>query len=295
MKLKIITSLVILFFTTINASEVSGDLKVMTYNIWNGFDWGKDDLRKVNFINWVNTKQPDVLVLQELCGFDETKLLKMAQQWGHNYVKILKTDGYPVGITSKNKIDLKGRVTDGLWHGMLHCKTFGIDFFIVHLSPADVDIRYKEAQIITNRIKQSKSENYIILGDFNAHSPFDGDALKENTSLLKHYTNKDSKKKHSNLRLGEFDYSVMSKFLSLPAIDVCQKLVSTKQRYTAPTPAIIGIWQTAEEVNKNKERIDYILVSPNLAKLTTKAEIFNSKDTHFLSDHFPVMIEINKS
>ena len=43
---------------------------------------------------------PDVLALQELCGYDEKQLKADAAKWGHNYVKILKTRGYPVGLTS---------------------------------------------------------------------------------------------------------------------------------------------------------------------------------------------------
>ena len=46
-------------------------LKVMTYNIWNGFDWGKDTARNERLIQWVKEQNPDVIALQELCNFNQ--------------------------------------------------------------------------------------------------------------------------------------------------------------------------------------------------------------------------------
>ena len=67
---------------------------------------------------------------------------------------------------------------------MLHAKTTGINFFVVHLSPSQYKFRVKEVEIITTKIKAIKKENqhYMVLGDFNSHSPFDGDFDKEFSS-----------------------------------------------------------------------------------------------------------------
>ena len=110
-------------------------MKLISYNIWNGFDWGKDSIRHQAFLDWATAQNPDVLALQELCGYTPEKLSADAQQWGHPYSVLLKTEGYPVGITSKEPIQLKGKHLEGLWHGMLHVATYGIDFYVVHLSP----------------------------------------------------------------------------------------------------------------------------------------------------------------
>lgn len=273
------------------AQKTSTNVKVMTYNIWNGFDWGKDTARKENWIQWISDKSPDVLALQELCGYTEEKLRTDAARWGHTYVKILKVEGYPVGLTSNKPIILKEKGLDEMWHGFLHCETYGIDFFVVHLSPSDSNFRLKEAHLIVEKIRSSKSDKYIILGDFNAHSPFDEGILKNNKSLLQKYTNEKNKKGYSNLRLGAFDYSVVSTFLGLPAIDVTKNFVDIKARFTFPTPALIGIYQTADEVELNKERIDYILTSPIISKSCKNVSIFNSGMTENLSDHYPIMAE----
>ncbi len=266
-------------------------LKVMTYNIWNGFDWGKDQERKKNWIKWIKEKEPDVLALQELCGYNEKELKEDALKWGHSYAVILKQKGYPVGLTSKQPIILKERVIEDMWHGMLHCNTYGIDFFVVHLSPSDCDFRLKEARIITQKIKNSNPGRFIILGDFNSHSPFESEVLKYNKSLLNKYRQVKPKSKYSNLRLGNFDYAVISTFLSLPAIDVAQSFIDLKNRYTFPTQAIESIYLTAEEISRNKERIDYIFTDPELSKTCKRVRIFNKGTTATLSDHFPVMAE----
>ena len=104
-------------------------LKVLTYNIWNGFDWGKDTQRRDNTHQWIDSKTPDIVALQELCGYTPEKLAKEAKKWGHSYSVLLKNKGYSVGLTSNRPIELKEKVFDNLWHGMLHCKTWDIDFF----------------------------------------------------------------------------------------------------------------------------------------------------------------------
>ena len=76
-------------------SSKESSLKVITYNIWNGHDWGKDVDRHDKMVSWVKSKKPDVVALQELCGYSEEKLASDAKQWGHNYSIILKNRRLP--------------------------------------------------------------------------------------------------------------------------------------------------------------------------------------------------------
>ena len=267
----------------------------MTYNIWNGFDWGKDTTRKEHWIRWIQDKNPDVFALQELCGYTAEQLKSDAARWGHNYSLILKTEGYPVGLTSRKPITLKERVIDGLWHGMLHCETYGIDFFIVHLSPADCDFRFKETNIIAEKVKAIKSDKYIILGDFNAHSPFDEELMKDNHSLLNKYLSNKSEK-YSNLRRGAFDYSVVSTFIALPAIDVSKNFINMSDRYTFPSPVLIGPYRKSmDDVIQTRERIDYIFTSTSISESCTNVSIYNKEEAETFSDHYPIMAEFDFS
>jgi len=283
--------LLLLIGLSVAAYGQSQKLKVLSYNILNGFDWGKDTAREANLVAWMKAQKADVIALQELCGFTEEKLSSLAEKWGHAHTIILKTEGYPVGLTSSKPIEVKEKLLSGLWHGMLHCQTWGIDFYVVHLSPADWKFRRKEAEIIGNRILEGQEGNskYIVLGDFNAHSPFDGDFdLKYPHQLERTRRSDQGNEKYKNLREGMFDYSVISSFLALPLMDVCQRYVPLNYRSSFPAPINVGKWLTAEEMPKTKCRIDFILVSPELSPLCTGAYIYNGEATHYLSDHFPV-------
>ena len=268
-------------------------LKVISYNIWNGFEWGKDTIRKQTLVQWINKQKPGVLALQELCGYTREKLLEDAKTWGHNYAEILKTDGYPVGITSWEPIEVKGRILENMHHGALHCKTFGIDFMVVHFSPFSYKKRHEEAKIVMEKLSEFKNRQhkYIVLGDFNAVSPLDADLYKDKPTLIP--SKKESEKQHEHVRNlfnGQLEYGVLSSFLSFPLIDVTQQYTKGwDERVSCPTQVFET--EKGEGRNDNSTRIDYILTSPSLAKYCVSAKVLNSEDEFYLSDHYPVVAE----
>ena len=42
----LITIVLLIFAVSAHAQESDGSFKVITYNIWNGYDWGKDEVRR---------------------------------------------------------------------------------------------------------------------------------------------------------------------------------------------------------------------------------------------------------
>jgi exonuclease III len=114
----------------------------------------------------------------------------------------------------------------------------------------------------------------------------------EQKSDLKNKMQSNNNDKYSNLRMGEFDYSVISEFLACPAVDLSLGRIDLHEAYTFPAPVLIGKFsQTSETIVQNRVRIDYILASPSLALKCEKVEIFNTEETHMLSDHYPMMAE----
>ncbi len=290
--------LVIFLLLSLSLYGQKSSMKVISYNILNGFDWGKDTSREAKLASWISKQKPDVVALQELCGFTQEKLEQFAKTWGHDYAVILKTEGYPVGLSSSKPIELKEKLQEDLWHGMLHCKTWNTDFFIVHLSPSDWRFRKQEAEIIIQRIEKSCTETdpYIVLGDFNAVSPFDHDFNLKNPYQLERMRKSDEKsKKYKNLRDWDFDYSVISRFLSVPLTDVCLKFIDPNKRTTCPSPINVPKWLSEEEMKITKSRIDYILASSPLATKCISAKIYNDDENYYLSDHYPVMAEFDLS
>ena len=277
-------------------AQLSRPLRIMTYNILNGFEWGKEPGRQDSLGKWVLSRNPDVVALQELCGFTEEKLLQMAQSWGHGYSVLLKEEGYPVGLSSKTPIKVKAKMLGGLWHGMLHVETAGVDFLVVHLSPSDRQFRMKEARILRDYIEtvvMPVCNHYIVLGDFNAHSPFDAGFDRKQGVLERVRTADSQNEKYKNLLHNEFDYGVISVFLSAPLIDVIARFITNRDRWSYPSSKWTG--PPMPNPAMNKERLDYILVSPSLAPNCTGTFIYNSGLTDRLSDHFPVVAEFGMS
>ena len=280
------------------------EIKIITYNVLEGLgnnsSYGVD--RHENFVSWIQAQKPDIVALQEMYGSEE-QLAKDARTWGHSYYAILNDKGAPIALTSNQPIVVKRKYREEFWHGMLHCETYGIDFLVVHLSPADWKYRLSEARLIAGIVDSIKqdTERYVLLGDFNSHSPFDDELYLQNPGLKEKYqrgdlTNKEKENPHRSLAEGHIDYSVMSKFLSFPLVDVTQRFIPFYQRHTFPSPILIGVWRTAGNIGRTPERIDYILTSITFAQYCRSVRVHNGEENDYLSDHYPVeaVFEIGK-
>lgn len=283
---------------TLNAQQVSYErhwkddvekIRVISYNIFNGFNWGKDQERKERFVDWIKMQDPEILAMQELCGFTQESLSAFAKEWGHPYAVILKGNGYPVGVTSKKPILLKKKLLENCGHGLLHVKTYNYDILVTHLNPGDTRKRNKEAKQIAEYIKTNKLDSCLLMGDMNAHSPVDADYMERNSSdLLLKYGGKTS----LNLLDGEFDYSVISHILSVPMIDLCRNYVVPEKRATFPTPILMSVSKHKEIRKKTEERIDFIFATPLVAQYVVDAFIWNEGDPDYLSDHYPIGVDL---
>lgn len=252
-------------------------IRIISYNILDGFDELTDTDRMNRMVNWIKSKDPEVMALQELVGFKEKDLQDFGKSYGHPHAAILKEEGYPVGITSKRPIEVVNKFVDGYWHGMLHVRTYGMDFIILHLSPSDAKIRKEEADKITAYILENKLENCLVMGDFNSVSPFDGTQLD---------------KRNYRSRTGFIDYSIQATFLATPLVDICQMYTLPEKRNTCPTRISYNVSKREDMHDKTGSRIDFILTTPPLLPKCVDAFIWNGADTDYLSDHYPVGIDM---
>ncbi|NQU54002.1 MAG: endonuclease/exonuclease/phosphatase family protein [Bacteroidetes bacterium] len=289
--------ILILFLYVLNGicQENEPYFKVITYNIWNGFDWGNDDERRAKLADWINQQNPSIVGLQELCKYSPVKLKEDAKKWGHNYSVLLKESGYSVGFTSKFPIEVKEKIFEGMHHGALHCKTNGIDVFVIHFAPGNYKKRREEVKIIFEKLEKVAESNskYLVMGDFNSLSPFDAHLYKNEILLnIMRRVNVD-KPKTGNLVDNELDFAVISKFLSFPLIDVCQKRTEgMAQRGSFPGRILSKVNdETEEQLVSRLQRIDYILASPELGRNCVRAEVYNGEANWYLSDHYPVGAE----
>lgn len=276
-------------------SQDQETIKVMAYNILDGYDRGQDQARKKRTVDFLQDQSADVIGFQELVGFTADSLAAFGRSFGHPHSIILKETGYPVGITSTEPIKLKAKILGDLWHGMLHVKTHGIDFLIVHLSPHDAEIRWREARTITQYMEDNLVDQpyYIVLGDFNSLSPFDAYYHESQPDLLQATQKGDDQRgNRRNLIDGRFDYSAMSRFLQHPLYDITQWFTPAQDRFSFPTPILSGNRLQSDEIITHRRRIDYILVSRGLAQRTKSARVINQGVVDQLSDHYPVIAEL---
>lgn len=282
--------LVFLFSFRIMAQETNTPkTKIISYNIWNGFE--KEANRKARFINWMNQQKPDIVALEELVGFTEKDLSELAASYGHPYVAIVKEEGYPVGLTSRKPIRVVKKQVEGYWHGMLHAQTYGLDIIVTHLSPFEWKFRLKEAEMLTQYMQENQLKSCLIMGDLNAYSPFDAEEVETHSELKKNMIQWDKEHpEYGNMRGDQFDYSVLSKFLSLGYADPIKRFVPASSRMSFPAATLYGWEWNDDRLTILRERLDYILVSPDLAPKCINGFVHNGKDLEGISDHYPVSL-----
>ena len=272
-----------------------GNFKVMTYNIWNGYDWGKDECRRAEVTGWIKKQGADIVALQELCRYTPEKLEEDARVWGHPHSVLLKTTGYSVGLTSRYPIEVRERILDGMHHGALHCLVNGIDIFVIHFHPGEITFRRKEAEIILDKLSRvgDRNPHYLVLGDFNSVSPFDADLYDPDGLLISRLKERhpDHGIEEGNISFGDLDYSVMSSLLAFPLMDVCRPFTRGMGERGSFPGRILGAVnsESEEELVARLERIDYILASPHLFVKCTGARVCNGPENHYFSDHYPVI------
>jgi len=294
--MKYILFCLLLIITFSDSYSQENNLNVITYNIWNGYDWGKDEDRRNRVNAWIKEQNPSIVALQELCKYTSEKLEEDAKTWGHEYSVLLKTSGYSVGLTSDHPIEVKEKIMEGMHHGALHCKTNGIDVFVIHFSPSSYLKRREEVAIILEKLQVVRKDNdrYLVLGDFNAQSPMDADLYDPEGALLTRLraSNADNPIK-GNLVDGNLDYAVISSLLAFPLLDVCQPFTSgMNERGSFPGQVLASVNNESEkELIDRMQRIDFIMVSPKLSTKCVNAKVCNQKENHTLSDHYSVVAE----
>ena len=269
-------------------------MHIIEYNIWNGFE--KDAARKERFVNWMKQQQPDIAGLTELVDFKSKDLEALAASYGHPYSVMVKEEGYPVGITSRTPIEVVTKQVGGFWHGMLHARTGGLNVIVTHLSPFEWKYRLEEARKVLRYIEENRLDSCLVMGDFNAYSPFDAEEVETHAQLKENMQKWDaSQKTYRNMRDAQFDYSVLSEFLATGMADPCRMYVKPASRRMTFPAAFLYNWKWDDSrLPAIRERLDYILISPDLVSSCTGAEVYNGRETEGISDHYPVGIYLTR-
>ena len=250
-----------------NAAE-GGTLKIINWNVLYGFNHHRS-IKEAG--NWIIEQRPNVVAFQELNGISEKRLGEHARKWAHAYAVTHKESGFPVGLTSKQPIEVIERQFKGFHHGFLHCKTYGIHFFVVHFWPG----KSKEVDVILDKIAPllERKEKVVILGDFNGNSRKDEAFLIESAKLRKR------------------DYTFVDKVEAKGFVDIVHKH-DPDAKISCPSPITIPRWtKDMEELNLKRYRIDFVFADTRLAKDSRSGTISLAKEIDTISDHYPVIVD----
>ena len=259
-------------------------IRVVSYNVLSA---PNDSLRNDRLVNWLIEQDAEVSAFQEL-SMSQEEFSTKTQLWGHPYAIILREKGLSVGISSKKPIKVISKNIN-FHHGFLHVKTYGMDFIVTHLHPGSWKKRLKEANILVDYINTNKLDSLFLMGDMNAHSPMDADYLENNSVLLPLMRGGINSE---NFPAGNFDYFAISKLLGTPLLDVIQPFVSVEKRMSFPSHLLMTTSKQDYRLKKRKERIDFIFASPKIAPFVVDGYVFNGRETDYISDHYPVCVDI---
>jgi exodeoxyribonuclease III len=272
-----------LIASTSVTSEKHKIFKVITYNVWNGFESQKE--RRNLFVQWAKQQNADVIAFQELNGFTQRSFSELAKTWGHPYTAICKETGYPVGISARYPISNIYKLFEGMHHGCLYAEVKGISFMILHFSPFSSAKRGQEAESVVQFLEQKKKlgGQTIVLGDFNAFSASDSLFYSEARTKDSMIVSQAKNKVLQNLnRKNEIDYTVLSRFLNNGFYDSFS-LFHTSFQHSYPSNVY------AAEPVSSRCRIDHLLISRKLKSHYKSLEIVRDAVTDTLSDHYPLM------
>jgi endonuclease/exonuclease/phosphatase family metal-dependent hydrolase len=272
------------------AAEPGNALKVLSYNVWNGFT-EKPEPRRERWRAWMAEENPDVVSLQELKGFTLDQLRTEAMAWGHSHVVLLKEDGFPTGLTSSTPITEVRRIRDGMHHGLLRGRIRGVYFYVIHFHPSHYGRRIEEARHLKADIDTLPEPNprIVLVGDFNGFSPADQFHYDRDPRLVPFFEMLDKQYPEArNLNGRRLDYGGIEEILKHGFVDLAAQTRPSSAPFVGTFPTEL---RRDEDLGTDR-RLDYIFVSPNLARGARYATVIRDSTTAMLSDHYPLVAEL---
>jgi len=263
-------------------------LRIISYNIYVGMRLDTA-AGKPNFVAWLQKMQPDILALQEVTGFTQASLEKLAGQYGHPYaVLLLEDEKYPVAITSRYPIVNVQKVSDNMDRGFIMARIRDINVVCLHFTPFDYRKRREEVDLLLAYIRaQPSRQRWVIMGDFNTVSPADSAHYRDGRMVANY---KAYEKKYAPIKKladGKLDYTVIDKvqdngFTDAVGMKAPAFVKTVHPKHFEP--------RSGTDVSS---RIDFIFVSKDLVRSIAAARVLMDNFTDHYSDHYPVLLDLN--
>jgi exodeoxyribonuclease-3 len=231
---------------------------------------------------------PDVLAMQEVTGFTQASLEKLAQSYGHPYaVLLIEGEKYPVALTSKYPIVNVQKVSDNMDRGFIMARIKDLNVVCLHFTPFDYRKRAQEVDLLLAHINaQPVKQPWILLGDFNTVSPLDSAMYRDGRMVANYQAYEKKYPPIQKLSNGQLDYTVIEKIMANGFTDALK----------TTTPELVKTVHPKRFEPKSgtdvPSRIDFIFVSKDLVKKIAAARVLVDDFTNNYSDHYPVLMEL---
>lgn len=249
---------------------------LISYNVLFGFDG--DAARKELFVQWVKPFAPDVVAYQELHGFTDSSLAEMAAGFGHQYA--VKMPGpCPTGLSSRFPITEVALIEEGFTWGCLYGRVGDLHIFCLHLDPFKEATRLEEVARLLEKVRCLPANARVVLvGDFNSLAASDHHAYSHDPEALE-------RGMRTLLPHWRLSYSVTDAILSAGYFDA-YKLIHADFKHSVLTKK-----ETLPDIANR--RIDFAFLSEGLKAACIGAEIVHDETTHYLSDHYPLLVKFH--
>jgi len=263
-------------------------LRIISYNIFVGMQLDTA-AGKPNFTAWLREMQPDILALQEVTGFTQASLEKLAKDYGHPYaVLLVEGEKYPVALTSKYPIVNVQKISDNMDRGFIIARIRDINVVCLHFTPFDYRKHREEADLLLAYIKaQPSRQRWIVMGDFNTVSPADSTHYSDGRMVANYTAYEKKYAPIKKLADGQLDYTVIGKVLDNGFTDAVRLKAPVFVKTVHPKRFEPKTGTDASS------RIDFIFVSKDLVKNIAAARVLTDSFTDQYSDHYPVLLDLN--
>lgn len=274
----------LVYCSTVTSAQQT--LKILTYNLTDGVADKKEDVLKLQ--TWMKSKGTDVAAFQNLTGTDATALKKMAKKWKHKYNALIELNNKTLGITSKYPIQSIPTASNNF----LSVQIEGITYVVVAIETDSSTTSQKEqADKLSATLSPLISNNskVVLLGTIQGYAPLDSSFYTKRFRQIPANARTDKKiiqqlagYQRSN------NYELVRTFTNLGLMDILGALRSKDDSFTHTYPSKVF----GEMPSYNAYRYDYIFITPTLKSNSKAATILQDEITHYLSEHYPVLLEL---
>ncbi len=258
------------------------DQRGISFLYLNIYDGCREPGRYRRLVSFVKKRNPDVLGLSELNGWDENDFARLS-----DFKKEVKLDyslfcrsphGYHLAVFSRIPFIKATVLNEGMWHGAivseLSTKGRHYEVAIAHLSPRDEGVRTREAKSVVSAIRMKSA---ILMGDMNSLSRED---IRNPGKLMASLRSKGISKFGPEKPRSDTIDAISKKMVD------ATRLFSKVPGHTVPTKS------NRDQEHSVPVRLDYVFITPDLKPHVKAAGILRTSETERISDHYPIFLDL---